>query len=215
MPSNQTQKIWENGISLNVAWLELASMEDRRNYDESPPILSAFGSATDLPTLIDSTLALSGVMRRELDLTERLKGDLLDSLFNDQYVATGFRSPPNGRARAVIVEPNLFDGDPDISWEDDKISNFGALFVMVRISRRISIGVQEVARQGRPGANRAINSAIGELIKSVPCFCDQNKKMSCQQIRQYLDVPETNQNGLSLANLSRYIRLNCPKKPIQ
>jgi hypothetical protein len=217
MPSSQTRQIWENGIPLCDAWLEMASDDAKRFHSELPgfgDMLSAATGTSGWAGISKTLMAANDATQRRRQNEIRLQDDLLESLFNGQFIATGFVRSIIPRPKPVIIEPDIFDGDANVDWRNSIISNLGVTYDNVRIGDPDELVTRPQKRIGRPGSGEAINAAIDILLNSDPKFCTENRKTACEKIRSHLGNQATDQSGLSDINLAKYIRRKCPKRVI-
>lgn len=217
MPSSQTRQIWENGIPLCDAWLELASAIEKQVHSELPGFGDTLSAATEpayWAEISKTLMAANDATQHRRNNEGRLKDDLLESLFNGQFIATGFVRSINPRPKPVMIEPDTFDGDANVDWRNSIISNLGVTYDNVRVSDPDALVARPQKRIGRPGSGEAINAAIDVLMNSNPNFCTENRKIACERIRAYLGNKATDQSGLSDINLAKYIRRKCPKRVI-
>jgi hypothetical protein len=149
---------------------------------------------------------------------EELKSELLESLFNVELIATGFREAPSSSSAPVAISADAFDDTNFyVDWDKGLIHVHGKRFGRVRITDpNIPLPTHAALRPGRPGSNAAIVKAIDALIadRSIPPFCDMDRKRACEMIRAHLGKAHFRGNGLSDENLGKYIVRKCGKKHI-
>lgn len=213
MPSNRARELWNSGIPLSRAWLEFAPPELRSEFENLPGFVQSLGAKSLAETPMDFlsavTDSLSSAHRRgqmEIDL----KKQLLAELFNGQFTATGYRVAPSRSQTPVTIDPDKFEYD-DPAWSADGLTAHGVTYRRIRVTHPADI-VSAPAR--RNGSLDAIETAIDQLIAGNPGFCDFERKVACQQIREFLGVNQIAGNGLSDKNLSKAIVRKCGPKRI-
>ncbi len=145
---------------------------------------------------------------------DQLKYNLLDALYNSDLLAFGYRSSPSKSSNPVKIDPIFFD-NPKIVWDKNSAEFNGKSYISIRIFAQNSLPQDKMAQTGRPSSAKAINSAIKDLIQHNLHFCDQPRKVACDQIRQKIGRQLKNGNGLSDKNLSKYIIANCGTRKIR
>lgn len=213
MPSNCARKLWNSGIPLSRAWLEFAPPELRSEFENLPGFAQSFAGTpkpkVPMEFVSAITNSLSNAHRRgqlEIDLKERL----LTDLFNGQIVATGYRLAPSRSQAPVLIDPEKFEHD-DPDWSGDGFVAQQVAYCRIRVTDPANF-LSAPAR--RNGSLDAIETAIDQLIAANPGFCELERKVACQEIREFLGVKQFAGNGLSDKNLGKAIVRKCGPKRI-
>jgi hypothetical protein len=213
MPSKRAGEIWNLGIPLSRAWLEFAPPEMRSEFENLSSFVEALSAQPQAETLTDFfsalTNSLSASHRRgqmEADLKERL----LTELFNRQFVATGYRVSPTRSRTPVTIDPAYFEFD-DPDWHSDSFAAHDLRYSRVRITDLVDC---PSAPPRHRGSLDAIERAIDELVAANSAFCGLDRKIACEQIREFLGAEKISGNGLSDQNLSKVIVRKCGPKRI-
>lgn len=218
MPSSQTRQIWDSGIPLANAWLELANDEKRIAHDELPGFAGALTNEPSKPSswssLAGTVLAATTASKKRRDNEERMKEDFLEALFNNEFIATGYIRSASSRPAPIIISADTFNGDESVDWTSAIISNFGVTYDNVRVTEYRDAVARPAVRMGRPGSGVAINAAIDELMLGDASFCTQDRKIAFDQIRTQLNSTGIKQSGLSDPNLAKYVVRKCGPKLI-
>ena len=215
MPSSRTRQIWDSGFALNDAWYELASDEEQQAHDALPGFLDMQPTENDGAGLLTFLTSASEAVLSKRKNEDRLKDDLLESLFNNDFIATGYVRSSAPRPKPIIIPASTFAGNEAVDWKKSTISNLGVIYENVRIADFDPVAAKQSKRIGRPGSGDAINAAIDKLMNCDPKFCADNRNVACAKIRKHLGQQSTNQNGFSDINLAKYIRRKCPKRIIK
>lgn len=213
MPSKHAREIWDLGIPLSRAWLEFASSELRSEFENLPGFVQSLGEKSRIETPMDFLSAvrnsLSDAHRRgqmEIDL----KNQLLIELFNGQFTATGYRIAPSRSQAPVVIDPDIFEYD-DPDWSADSLVAQGVTYHRIRVTDPAECLPKSPPRNG---SIEAIEAAIDQLISRNPSFCEMERKVACQEIRDFLGAKQIAGNGLSDKNLSKAIVRKCGPKRI-
>ncbi len=209
----QASMLYERGEPLRDAWLTFADDELRSRLSAQAGAIQAFNKGAK-DSFSSGLMALAEAMQRRLALEEQMRSDLLDDLFNEQLIATGYqRSAKTARWPTIIGSIAFDDGEPD--WKAETITWRGQLFASVRITDPALILAQSPSkRKGRPGSGKAINEAIERVMASNRNFCELNRANACQLILDEIGIKAVPGNGLSAKSLERYIRHKCGNRTI-
>jgi hypothetical protein len=213
MPSTRARELWNSGIPLSRAWLEFAPPELRSEFENLPGFVGSLSATPKPETAVDFlsafTNSLGNAHRRgqmEIDLKKRLLADL----FSGQWVATGYRVAPSRSQAPVLIDPEKFErNDPD--WSGDGFVAQGVTYCRIRVTDPAN-SLSAPAR--RNSSLDAIETAIDQLITANPGFCELERKVACQEIREFLGVKQFAGNGLSDKNLGKAIVRKCGPKRI-
>lgn len=210
------RKIWEAGTPLVEAWKAFGNCKLAAQLSEMPGGLDTFNDAAASDPgarLAEASLLALRANHDRQNLILQMRETLLDDLFNSDLAAMGFRELPSTSSAPVKIEPDFFER-PKINWDRNFAESIGKKFNRIRVFDPHA-AVALVQKKGRPGSNESIISAIDRLIRENPDFCDQSRKISCEQIRELIAPKSILGSGLSDQNLGRYIVKKCPKRGIK
>ena len=218
MSSKRALALWESGVPLSKAWLDLSPESARSEYHASTqPDISPAEIATKTPWAIIGVAthfvgAISKAISAERDIRETLREAILDALWEERLIATAYRIAPSKSAAPVMLDADIIE-DADVHWEDDGISIREIVYHEVRITNPHAIILPKAiaTRQGRP-RNHIIESAIEALVESGVKFGELPRAIACELIRNKLGRPQNPGSGLSDKNLEKYILAKCGKK---
>ena len=210
------RQLWEKGVPLDRAWLELASPEAKHRHDALPKFLQ-FAEQSNLEE-IASLPAFVGRWSREwskrIALERELRDSLLDELFNDQLQAFGYRISPSRSHAPVRIAPELFD-DAKVDFERRLIRARGCDYIEITIVDPARIANFRPQRTGRKGSADAIRKAIKALQNERFDLCGIERKIACELIRNKIGPNYPKGSGLSDVNLAKYILEVCPQRRIK
>lgn len=199
MPSKRARDLWNSGIPLSRAWLEFAPPELRSEFEHMPGFIQSIAAIpkpeTSREFLSAFTNSLSNAHRRG-QMEIELKKQLLTELSNEQFTATGYRAAPSRSQTPVTIDPDKFEYD-DPDWSADSLVAQGVTYRRIRVTDPANC---TPATARRNGSLDAIETAIDQLIAGNPGFCDLERKVACQEIREILGEKQIAGNGLSDKN---------------
>lgn len=218
MAVNRIKRVWENAVQLSDAWRHFATPHEQAELANLPTGLqeleSQMGGSSDWRTVIEASYAGLAARQKRLDLIERLKDQLLDELFNSNFLALGYRLTPSESRGPVQISPMFFEY-PEIDWDANFAEFNGKTYRSIRIVNPHNLPNSDKLKTGRPSSAGVINAAIKSLILQNPHFCDQPRASACQQVRDAIGEPGIPGNGLSDKNLEKYILANCGRRQIK
>lgn len=213
MPSKRARELWNSGIPLSRAWLEFAPPELRSEFENLPGFVQSLGAKSQAETAMDFLSAVTNSLscaHRRGQMEIDLKSQLLTELFNGQFTATGYRIAPSRSQAPVVIDPDKFEYD-DPDWRVDSLAAQGVTYCRIRVTDPAKF---KPAMARYNGSLDAIETAINQLMAENPGFCDLERKVACQEIREFLGVNQIAGNGLSDKNLSKAIVVKCGPKRI-
>lgn len=223
MKPRRSTAIWEAGTHLSDAWRRFGNEERREAFANMPGALDTAAaemqdiaskpSASVLQTFLEAMQSGNRQWQRKSEIVRQMQSELLDEIFNEQLLATGYRVAPALSRYPVIIETALFD-DVEVDWANSVVRGLGQEFRNVRITDPADRSIQvSDKRRGRPGSGEAIAAAI-ERVALRPNFCTENRMVAAQWVRDELGEEHCRGNGLSNENLAKYIRAKCGNKLI-
>ncbi|MWV28078.1 hypothetical protein [Aurantiacibacter rhizosphaerae] len=215
LASNRAREAWEKGTGLGNAWLRFAPENLASEYERAP----GFFESLDLNSKPDSGWEIlkslsDGLSKSQYrtELEKEIKEHLLDELFNDQLIATGYRELPSPGQSPVVINPARFETD-DPDWREGTLEAHGFRYGRIRITDP-AVMINGLNSKPKGGSNSAIDNAIAQLLKTNPEFADLPRKTSCDLVRNYLGAAYKPGNGLSDQNISKAIVRLCKRKRI-
>jgi len=216
MPILSNRQLWEMGVPLNRAWLELASAEAKHRHAALPTFLQFTEQSN--PAEIASLPEFIGRWSREwskrIVLEKELRDSLVDKLFNDQFQAFGYRISPSRSHAPVRIAPELFDG-AKVDFERRLIRARGCDYIEITIVDPTRVFNFRPKRTGRKGSADAIRKAIKALQNERFDLCGIERKIACELIRNKIGPNYPKGSGLSDVNLAKYILEVCPQRRIR
>jgi hypothetical protein len=217
MAKNRNRGIWDQATPLDEAWLKFASAQGQEELSKLPSgheeMQNQLLKASGLLNLIYAASVGLNANTKLAAIISRLKEELLDNLFNSNLLAFGYRQAPSQSRGPVQIDPTFFEY-PEIDWEGNSAEFDGKKYRIIRIINSNDLKDEHKLRTGRPTSGPVINSAIIQLIKSHPEFCNLPRSIACHWIRDVIAHPSVSGNGLSNKNLEKYIILNCGRRKI-
>lgn len=218
MAKNRTTEIWRLGIALDEAWQKLASVQGQAELSKLPSgqeeMQKQLSKASGILDFVyAASVGLSASAERSA-IISKLKDDLLDNLFNSTFLAFGYRQAPSKSRGPVQIDPTFFEY-PEIDWEGNCAEFDGKKYRIIRIINSKDLRDEQKLKTGHPTSGPAINSAIIQLMKTHPEFCNIPRSVACEIIRKTINHPTISGNGLSDQNLGKYIIANCGRRRIQ
>lgn len=219
MAVNRSKAVWQNGVELSEAWLRFGPPDLAAAYRALPRFLDSFAKQASISTLTDffNAIQLGVAARAETqEIEEKLKNYLLDELFNNQLVATGYRQFPSTSPGPVTIDPEAFN-EAEPAWNADTIRVHGKVYGRVRITDVAALTDIPIpkSRKGRQGSATTIRAAIDRIMSCNADFCKIERKKACELIRQELNKEPQKGDGLSDQNLSKYIVDKCDTRQIK
>lgn len=218
MTRKSNRQIWENAVPLSKAWISFAADADRAALGDTPDFLTKLTSdaaaVTAWANLADAGMAAVKSQQQRTEIQERMRDELLDSLFAGHLVALGFRELPTRSSAPGHIERDFFD-DPYISWGNDTADAYGMRYNRVRIYAPGALPPDARPKIGRPSSKEHILKAISELKDANPEFCSLPRKQACKAIWDHIDVRHVSGDGLSDKNLEKYILEICGPRRIK
>jgi hypothetical protein len=216
MAVNKPKEIWKIGIPLSEAWHEFASQEEYNNLESLPSFEQKFKEKIPTNGLKFFEAFKEGWFAKvdEKAAIDRLKDSLLLDLSNSDLMAFGFRSSPSKSNNPVNIDPIFFD-NPKVNWNDCSAEFNGKSYISIRIVDPEKLVQDKKLQIGRPSSGEIINSAIKDLILENPKFCNQPRKIACDQIRGKIGKIEIKGSGFSDVNLAKYIVKTCGSRSIK
>ena len=228
MAPNKSRIIWDHGVPLDEAWIHFSSEAERLLLENGPSGLQVANDRISRMALSppDSLVPfVKGVSeaiqagfaatRTKQETEDSLKESLLERILNNELVATGYRERPTRSTIPVVIDAEIFESvKPE--WEKSWLSEFGLTYNRVRVTNLATIELVPIKTRsvGRPGSGEAIAAAITVLIRNETGFCDLDRKVACEKIRDHLGGTPIRGSGLSNQNLSKYILQACPQKRV-
>ncbi|WP_174286290.1 hypothetical protein [uncultured Sphingomonas sp.] len=222
MPSAISRLIWDNGVPLSDAWRHFADPAIIADLEQSPGFIGTIAAEmTDLKaepnlsSIVEVATKASAALSRKHEIESDLKDELLDSLFNGELTATGYREAPSTSPAPVVIAAADFD-DAEPNWTASHLSVNGKRYGRVRITdeRKPIVSTKPVRPMGRPGSGNAIMAAIDNLIADGTDFQNIPRSIACELIREKLGQPRRTGNGLTDINLAKYLVLKTGRKSI-
>lgn len=211
MIKNRLKEIWETAVPLADAWYDFAPNDMQLSLDGMPNFSQKLETGQkpkgllDVATIIGNACSASTARNKFINT---MRENLLDDLFNSGFSALGYRHIPSKSRGPVKIDPIFFEY-PNIDWDSNYAEFDGKAYRAIRIFDPRDLSDNQKLKTGRPSSGAAINAAIKSLALENPDFCNQSRKIACDQIRQYIDKPAISGNGLSDKNLEKYIIKNC------
>lgn len=216
LASNRAREAWKNGIGLSDAWLRFAPRDLASEYERAP----GFFESLDLNSKPDSGWEIlksfsDGLSKSQYrtELEKAIKEHLLDELFNDELIATGYRELPSPGQSPVVINPARFEND-DPDWFEGTLEAHGFRYGRIRITDP-ALMKSGLNSEPKDGSISAIDNAIAQLLKTNPQFSDLPRKTSCELVRKFLGAAYRPGNGLSDQNISKAIVRLCKPKRIK
>ena len=223
MASNRSRLLWQNGVSLATAWrvfadpAESARLDMEFDHNSAKNSISGQKSRTAIAARVfDALFAIHAANVQMRELSDSLKEDLLERLFNGDLTATAYREQPSTSASPIELAPDDFEF-ADADWENARLFVNGKTYGRVRVIDERDMGDAELPnpRRGRPGSTAAIDAAINAMLSRRIDLQAMYRSEACQLIRVELGVPEKRGNGLSDINLSKRIVVKCGIKAVR
>lgn len=215
MASKFARKCWESGIPLNEAWAEFAPEDLKARYAELPTFSDALSQGFDSENPISALSAIRGASEafsEKRRIEEELRNCLLEEIYNENLIATGYRELPSRSQSPVRIEADRFESEePD--WGSETFNIHGIRYGRIRICDPDELKILPPSHQSR-GSILAIDLVIDQLKLENPNFCEIRRKQACQLVRDHFGIDNKSGNGLSDQNISKAIVRKCGKRSI-
>lgn len=213
MPSKRAKELWNSGIPLSRAWLEFAPPELRSEFENLPEFKHSFDAISEAESWQIAGSIFATALKntpKRVQLERQLKERLLTDLFNGNLAATGYRTAPSRSQVPVLIDPEKFENDDPV-WSGDGLAAQGITYCRIRVTDPDNCNPAPAKDKG---SREAIDAAIDHLKSLNSSFCELDRKVACQEIREFLGVKQIAGNGLSNQNLAKAIVRKCGPKRI-
>lgn len=218
MASKLSKTLWQKAIRLSEAWLDLAPIDLRLEYQGSDNLkLSNF--SLDSKSMIGRGLEFVGqyhlMKTRKDQLENQLKAELEAAILKGEYALFGYREIPSRSNGPVEIDTSV-SKSVSLDWSEESIVVHQTKYNRVGILSKATVDEYRKVKlefdSNESNSALAIDNAIEQLKIEIPAFGARSRKADYSAIIEFLKVDPEQDYGYSFSKVCKAIVRNCGKK---